>query len=351
MKLKSLLAAVLCCLAGWSNLFAALPPAVQAKLEASLPLAFYATPKATRATKVYPLVSQMKRQYTKTMSVNVAEDELVLLAFSPDKKVVNCAYPVGEKGGDYLTGWFKVEDVLDLAQLKLVPPVEVSAPTNGARILLYQPRATAEPELIGCTHLRDGAVKMGERRVKAGKNSRLFDSYNLLLLPETSARGEHQLQGRLVLARELPPFKEEDYRQRVEQLIAEHAYRPGRFWDNGVHPIVVHSGNGGCAAFATDFAGYIFDAPNFNAGERYDDPNEIRSGDVLAFKGHFIAVIERYPDGRLYTMDGNCNSAIRRTSSAYSIVDGKFKGAEFVNGWHYLKKELTPVGKKAKAKK
>ena len=57
-----------------------------------------------------------------------------------------------------------------------------------------------------------------------------------------------------------------------------------------------------------------------------------------------MVVVERYPDGHLLTWDGNCNSSIRRTSGAYSIVDGKFHGAEFLNGWHYLTKELTPVG-------
>ena len=332
--------AALFCLAGSG----AIPAAVQSMLEERLPLSFFATPRATRAAKVYPLVSMMKRQYTKNMSVNVEQDELVLLEFSPDKKVVNVAYPVGSSG-DYLTGWFKTEDVLDLGQLKLTPPVDYVAPTGTVRHFLYQPRATGAPNLVGCARNMDGALKCGERRVKKGARGREEDIYTLLCLPAGNRTlGEHQLAARLVLARAIPAFKEENYRALVEQMGSEYAFRTGRFWDNSTHPIVVNSGNGGCAAFATDFAGYIFDAHNFNSGERYDDPNEIRSGDVLALKGHFITVVERYPDGHLLTWDGNCNSSIRRTSGAYSIVDGKFHGAEFLNGWHYLTKELTPVG-------
>ncbi len=342
MKLKSLIVACLCA-AVCSLEGAMLPPAIQAKLEEHLPLSFYATPRLTsRAGRVYPLISQTKRQYEKTLSVNVAEDELVLLEFSPDKKVVNVAYPVGSKR-DYLTGWFKVEDVLDLGQLKLKPPAEYVSATQTVRHLLYQARAQGAPNLVGSVGDVGGAIKLGERHVKYGRGE---DVYHLLCLTSGSAHvGDYQLAGRLVLAREVEAFKEENYRALVQQMIGEYAYRTGRFWDNSTHPIVVTgNGNGGCAAFATDFAGYVFGKRNFNTGDRFDDPNDIRSGDVIALKGHYITVLERYPDGRLLTMDGNCNKSIRRSTTAYSIVNGQLKGGEFRNGWHYLSKELEPTG-------
>ena len=74
---------------------------------------------------------------------------------------------------------------------------------------------------------------------------------------------------------------------------------------------------------------------------------------MIALEGHFISVIDRYPDGTLYTMDGNCNSAIRRTKHAYSIVDGQLKGGKFRHGWHYLSKplEAPDAGKYRKKRK
>ncbi len=344
MMIKHSMMALVCtgALLGISAWGAAIPPAVQKLMEDHLPLSFYATPKATRAAKVYPLESMTKRLYNKKLSVNIAEDQLVLLEFSADKKVVNCAYPVGSNG-DYLTAWFKTEDVLDLGQLKLNNPVDYVVPTGTVRHFVYQPRATGAPYLVGCIRNLEGAKKIGERHVKKGERGRQEDVFNLLLLTSGSAAvGEYQLAGRLVLARDIAEFKEEDYRERVAQMGSEYAFRTGRFWDNSTHPITVRNGNGGCAAFATDFAGYIFDAHNFNTGERYDSASEIRAGDVIALKGHFITVVERYPDGRLLTWDGNCNKSIRRSMTAYSVVNGELKGGKFVNGWHYLKQEPPP---------
>ena len=352
MKSRLLFAACLCVFASVLDYAAALPPAIMTQIEAHLPMSFYATPSKRNAKKVYPLVSQTKRVNTKTMSVNVEEDQLVLLEFSPDKKVVNVAYPVGSNG-DYLTGWFRIEDVLDLNQLKLKPPAEYVCSSNTVRHFLYQARAQGAPNLVGCARNMEGAIKFGERRVKTGDHGRTEEIYHLLCLTTGSASvGEYQLAGRLILAREVPELKEEDYLARVQQMIDEYAYRTGRFWDNSTHPIVVRNGNGGCAAFATDFAGYVFDAHNFNRGEKYTSASEIRSGDVIALKGHYITVLKRNPDGSLWTMDGNCNKSIRRSSRAYSVVNGELRGGKFVNGWHYLKKELPSAdnGKKTKRK-
>jgi hypothetical protein len=169
--------------------------------------------------------------------------------------------------------------------------------------------------------------------------------------------GEHHVAARLVFVREEHPFGESEneryYHERIEDLIGEDPYQPGRHWDNSTHPLLVRSGNGGCAAFVTDFAKYLFDAHNFNAGEQFNDASEIRAGDVIALEGHFISIIDRYPDGTLYTMDGNCNSAIRRTKHAYSVVDGQLKGGKFRHGWHYLSKPLDApdAGKHRKKRK
>lgn len=335
----------------------AVPPAVLAKLADHLPLSFHAMPAKPKATKAFPLVSEKKRTYTKNLSVNIAGDELVLLAISDDKKVVQLAYPVGERGGDYLTGWFRIEDVLDFSQVKVQPPAEYKAP-DGVRCLLYRANGYAKPALVGCMRVEEDAWKLGEKRVKKSAHGRDEYVFKLLCLGMSNyVLGEHHVAARLVFVREEHPFGESEneryYHERIEDLIGEDPYQPGRHWDNSTHPLLVRSGNGGCAAFVTDFAKYLFDAHNFNAGEQFNDASEIRAGDVIALEGHFISIIDRYPDGTLYTMDGNCNSAIRRTKHAYSIVDGQLKGGKFRHGWHYLSKPLDApdAGKHRKKRK
>jgi hypothetical protein len=337
-----------------SAVFGAVPPAALAKIAEHLPLAFHAMPAKPRAAKAYPLVSERKRVYVKKLSVNVAKDELVLLAISDDRKVVQLAYPLGERGGDYLTGWFWMEDVLDFSRVKMQPPAEYRPP-DGVRCLLYRANGYAKPALVGCMRVEEDAWALGERRVRKAQRGRDEYVFRLLCLGMRSySLGEHAVAARLVFAREERPFGEAEnelyYHERVQDMIGEDPYQPGRHWDNSTHPLLVRSGNGGCAAFVTDFAKYLFDARNFNAGVRFDDASEIRAGDVIALEGHFISVIDRYPDGTLHTMDGNCNCSIRRTKRAYSIVDGKLRGGKFRHGWHYLSKPLDPpdAGKRRK---
>ncbi len=328
----------------------AVPPATLAKISDNLPLAFYAMPAKPKAVKAFPLVSESKRIYTKNLSVNLAGDELMLLEISQDKKVVQLAYPLGARGGDYLTGWFKIEDVLDFGQVKSQPPAEYKPPEDG-RCLLYRANGYSRPALVGCARIGEGAAwKLGEKRVRRASRGRDEDVYQVLCVASDGyALGERPAAARLLLAREDSPFDEasnvKHYRERIASLISEDPYQPGRHWDNSTHPLLVRNGNGGCAAFVTDFAKYMFDAPNFNAGERFDNADDIRAGDVIALEGHFIAIIDRYPDGRISMMDGNCNSSIRRSTTAYSIAGGQLRGGKFKHGWHYLPQPPEPTGK------
>ena len=73
------------------------------------------------------------------------------------------------------------------------------------------------------------------------------------------------------------------------------------------------------------------------SGERFEKAEDIRSGDVVYFKTHFIFVIYR-KGSRLTTIEGNLNETVSQSSSAYTVSGGKlFLGAqevEFSHGFH-----------------
>ena len=87
---------------------------------------------------------------------------------------------------------------------------------------------------------------------------------------------------------------------------------------------------------AADATTYMFDA-GFGAGERFEKAEDIRSGDIVHFKTHFIFVIYR-KGSQLTTIEGNMNECVRQSSSAYSVSGGKlFAGGqekEFTHGFH-----------------
>ena len=87
---------------------------------------------------------------------------------------------------------------------------------------------------------------------------------------------------------------------------------------------------------AADAATYFFDA-GLKSGELFEKAEDIRAGDVVYFKSHYIFVIYR-KGSQLTTIEGNMNETVRQSSSAYSVSGGKFfaHGAEreFTHGFH-----------------
>ena len=321
------------------------PPPALVKLKESAPVSFYGLPKKN-ILKTNPIASPKKKAKNRNVTVDLRKSPLVLLGFSDDFKCLEATYPVSKDGSEHTNGWFLVEDVLWLGGRK--PPADA---TSEGTLFLYNPYGEKRPALFGCKEKGTTYLDFGTRMV--GK-----DEFTLALVSGGDALYESTVSGQLVYVVDQGPLDDEStYPDRVEALIAEDPYQPGRHWDNGNHPILVASGNGGCAAFVTDFAKYCFNAGNFNQGERFVDPAEVRSGDVIQLEGHFMAVLFRTGD-KLYTMEGNCNSAIRRTDSAWSLSGGKWcmggKPApdNFICGYHYLK-EPQPMrkGKGPKKKK
>ena len=119
-------------------------------------------------------------------------------------------------------------------------------------------------------------------------------------------------------------------------MMAEHAFRTGRPWGKMFPSLLGNTGCFECAAMAADAATYMFDG-GLGSGERFEKVDEIRSGDVVYFKTHFIFVIYR-KGSQLTTIEGNMNETVRQSSSAYTVSGGKFfaHGAEreFTHGFH-----------------
>ncbi len=326
---------------------AALPPATVEALKAAIPLSFYAQP-AGRVTKIKPLVSNEKRRPDGRKPVDVKSGPFVLLAFSDDAKCVEVAYELPGKGKEkaYTNAWFKVDDVLALGKAE---------PTNavaGATLFLYSPYGKKRPALFGTADKNSAYADFGMQKVGREKMR--------LVIADGGKRtvNGHTLSGRLGYAREMPPVEgAADYSARVEALLDEEPYQSGCHWGDGTRPLLVASGNLDCAAAVTDFAKYVFDAGNFNRGEKFENVNEIRAGDVISIKGHFLSVLDRDGD-KLFTFEGNFNKSIRRTDSGYAVVKGQWwEGGKanpegFICGYHFLKAPLPkPIGKKLKKKK
>jgi len=141
----------------------------------------------------------------------------------------------------------------------------------------------------------------------------------------------------LVFLKENPPVKTQaEYDARAKQMMAEHAFRTGRPWGKMFPSILGNTSCFECAAMAADAATYMLDG-DLGSGERFEKVDEIRSGDVVHFKSHYIFVIYR-KGSQLTTIEGNMNETVRQSSSAYSVSGGKFfaHGAEreFTHGFH-----------------
>jgi len=308
---------------------AAIPEATAKELMKCAPVAFYGIP-AGRQFKVNPLVSAEKRTKDRKIVVDLKTAPLVLHRFSEDYKCAEVTYPV-PKSTTFAKGWFYVDDVIAVGKK------EPTSATAESTMLLFSPSGKRRPTLVGSAEKGTSYLDFGKRKV-------MREDMNLVLVGGESREVNLCMpNGRLAFMREQGPLDDEStYPDRVADFMSEEPYQPGCHWDNGTHPIVVKSGNGGCAAFVTDFAKYVFGAGNFDAGERFDKADEIRAGDVLALKGHFMAVLYRNGD-KLVMMDGNCNSSIRFTDKTYTVVNGvwcdggKPVPENFLHGWHYLK--------------
>ena len=116
----------------------------------------------------------------------------------------------------------------------------------------------------------------------------------------------------------------------MQGFINDARWKNGIWWGDGQRPKVSGWSSSGCCAYAADFTKYVFDKPSQRSGSLFTNPSEIRSGDVIWTGGHWFVILYRNGN-QLTTAEGNCDSKVRISSTAYKV--GSFSIRE---GYHYL---------------
>ena len=319
-------AVLLAALTGWGlpQSASVLPPAVVERLTDRLPAAITPLP-MSGDIKILPSFSATRPFVDRRNAVMLGEEPFSLISIAKDGRSLEMAVPVKPDAGKYTNRWFRTEEVLGKVNWK---PEEY---TTACQHLLYLNRGKQAVELIGALEKDTWCVSLGT--VVLGKVT-----YRLL-----QVHGDYEACGvanaaRLFLAREAPPVKTQaEYNTRAAELLAEHAYRQGRPWGKMKPALLTKEGAFECAAMASDFARYMF-GTGLYAGEKFTDPSEVRAGDIIHFKSHFIAVVFRGKGGQLHTIEGNMNSVVNQSKTYYSVKNGKIyaggKPQEFDYGRH-----------------
>lgn len=315
--------AFLCCFIASAPVFgAAMPSNVVAQLSAKLPAAM-APIASSGFEKINPLRSEKSNSPDRTTIVPADGTPCSLSAVSADGSKVELSVK-SVQGGEWTKRWFKCDDVFGKIKWKLEPyRPEVDC-------LAYFPRGKNAPELVGRVEKETLCASLGS--VVSGKTS-----FRVALV-----RKEHEAGGAanpfmIVMLRENPPAKtRREYDARAKQMMDEYAFREGRPWGKMFPSILGNKGCFECAGMAADAATYMLGA-GLKTGEEYTKPEEIRAGDTVNFKTHWIYVVDR-KGTKLTTIEGNMNESVSKSTKRYSVVGGKFMvdGAEreFIAGYH-----------------
>lgn len=304
------------------SLFAALPADIAAQIGGRLPAAYSPMPK--RANAMIPTISEKLCSLDRSNAVTAGQGPLMIEAISKNAKMVRLRIPSSKKAGGWESRWFLAEDLFCGVKWKLE---RYEAP---CQCLVYDYGGKHPVELVGRMMPGEVCASLGMVVVKKRE-------YRLLQRRcDTKAGGEINTFS-IVLARETPPITTQaEYDRRAAEFLAEYSFRSGRDWGKMFPAILTKEGAFECAAMVSDFACYMF-GTGMHAGEYYTDEKEIRTGDVVYFKNHYIAIVYRNGN-QLHTIEGNINSKVDQSKTRYSIVDGKFYAhgspQEFVCGRH-----------------
>lgn len=302
---------------------AAMPEEIVKQLSERLPAAFVPIP-ASGATKIFPLVSDKRKSPDRKYAITVDGTPFAITAIGDGGKLVEMLVPAGLHTEEFTNRWFKTEDVFGKIKWKLepyTPEVPCLAYLNGGKGPL---------ELVAKIPAGTPCAVLGT--VVANKAPQ-----RLVQVRKPLKGGGQENSFMLVFLKENPPVKTQaEYDARAKQMMAEHAFRTGRPWGKMFPSVLGNTSCFECAAMAADASTYMFDG-DLGSGERFEKVDEIRSGDVVHFKSHYIFVIYR-KGSQLTTIEGNMNETVRQSSSAYSVSGGKFfaHGAEreFTHGFH-----------------
>ena len=302
---------------------AAMPEDIEKQLSERLPAAFVPIP-ASGATKIFPLVSDKRKSPDRKYAITVDGTPFAITAIGDGGKLVEMSVPAGLHTEEFTNRWFKAEDVFGKIKWKLEPY------TPEVPCLAYLSGGKGPLELVAKIPGGTPCAVLGT--VVANKSSQ-----KLVQVRKPLKGGGQENSFMLVFLKENPPVKTQaEYDARAKQMMAEHAFRTGRPWGKMFPSVLGNTSCFECAAMAADASTYMFDG-DLGSGERFEKVDEIRSGDVVHFKSHYIFVIYR-KGSQLTTIEGNMNETVRQSSSAYSVSGGKFfaHGAEreFTHGFH-----------------
>ena len=302
---------------------AAMPEEMEKQLSERLPAAFVPIP-ASGATKIFPLVSDKRKSPDRKYAITVDGTPFAITAIGEGGKLVEMSVPAGLHTEEFTNRWFKAEDVFGKIKWKLEPY------TPEVPCLAYLSGGKGPLELVA--KIPGGTPCAALGTVVAGKATQ-----KLVQVHKPLKGGGQDNEFMLVFLKENPPVKTQaEYDARAKQMMAEHAFRTGRPWGKMFPSVLGNTSCFECAAMAADASTYMFDG-DLGSGERFEKVDEIRSGDVVHFKSHYIFVIYR-KGSQLTTIEGNMNETVRQSSSAYSVSGGKFfaHGAEreFTHGFH-----------------
>ena len=302
---------------------AAMPEEIEKQLSERLPATFVPVP-ASGAVKIFPLVSDKRKSPDRKYAITVDGTAFAITAIGEGGKIVEMSVPAGLHTTEFTNRWFKAEDVFGKIKWKLEPY------TPEAPCLAYLSGGKGPLELVAKIPGGTPCAVLGT--VVAGKATQ-----KLVQVRKPLKGGGRDNEFMLVFLKENPPVKTQaEYDARAKQMMAEHAFRTGRSWGSGFPSVLGNTSCFECAAMAADATTYMFDGA-FGAGERFEKVEEIRSGDIVHFKSHYIFVIYR-KGSQLTTIEGNMNESVRQSSSAYTVSGGKFfaggQEKEFTHGFH-----------------
>lgn len=150
------------------------------------------------------------------------------------------------------------------------------------------------------------------------------------------------------------PMPYQEYLDKANAFIADERWKDGTKWENNKRPVLSPYSAIGCAAYAADFAAYMYGSDTLRGGEHYEgDPEQIRSGDIVyvqyhsnggAAKEHWFIVLERDGD-TLYTAEGAYGGKTQVRTDFYYLSGGEIccqmgKDFKLVDGYHYPIEEV-----------
>ncbi|MCM1284663.1 MAG: hypothetical protein NC213_08405 [Acetobacter sp.] len=120
-----------------------------------------------------------------------------------------------------------------------------------------------------------------------------------------------------------------DYASKVKSFLSDARWKHGTSWSQISQKLSPYSSKG-CCAYVADFAKYVYDYNTPNGKSSHTTVSNIKSGDILKFPNHYIAVLKRNGN-QLITAEGAYSNKVRVSNSTYTINESSI----YQNGKFY----------------